>query len=61
MRFFLPHDLLMQPIRTIWTILEGDHQGTTPVEFGKIPISGWREEVVCSFPYSIQILTPGVE
>jgi len=47
----------------------GDHPGTIPVEFGKIPISGSREEVVCSFPNIIQcefetpgagsILTPG--
>ena len=26
----------MQPIRTIWTILVGDHPGTIPVEFGQI-------------------------
>jgi len=44
----------MQPIRTIWTISIGDHIGTIPVEFGKIPISGSREDVVCSFPYIIQ-------
>jgi len=51
----------MQPIRTIWTIFEGNHQGTIPFEFGKIPISGSREEVVCSFPYVIRckIVTPG--
>jgi len=51
----------MQPIRTIWTTMVGDHQGTIPVEFGKIPISGSREEVDCSFPYIIQrkIVTPG--
>jgi len=50
----------MQPIRTIWTISVRDHPGTIPVEFGQIPISGSREEVVCSFPYIIQckILTP---
>jgi len=29
----------MQPIETIWTILQGDHPGTIPVEFGQIPIS----------------------
>jgi len=52
--YFWPCDLLMQPIRTIWTILEGDHAGTIPVKFGKIPISGSKDEVVCSFPYIIQ-------
>jgi len=40
--YFWPRDLLMQPIRTIWTILVGDHPGTIPVEFGHIPISGSR-------------------
>jgi len=30
----------MQPIRTIWTILVGDHAVTIPVKFGQIPISG---------------------
>jgi len=50
----------MQPIRTIWTISVGGITGTIPVEFGKIPISGSREKVVCSFPYIIQckIVTP---
>jgi len=50
----------MQLIRTIWTEVE-DHPGTIPVEFGQIPISGSREEVVWSFPYIIQckIVTPG--
>jgi len=43
---FLPHDLVMQPIRTIYTILVGDHLWTIPVEFGQIPISGSRKEVV---------------
>jgi len=40
--------------------LVADHQGTIPVEFGKIPISSSREEVVCSFPHIIQckIVTP---
>jgi len=66
---FWPHDLLMQLIRAIWTISVRDHPETIPVKFGKIPISGSREEVVCSFPYIIQckivtpragsILTPG--
>jgi len=36
----------MQPIRTIWKILVGDHPGIIPAEFGQIPISGSREEVV---------------
>jgi len=36
----------MQPIRTIWTILVGDHPGTIPVQFGQILISGSREDVV---------------
>jgi len=51
----------MQPIKTIWTILVGDHPGTIPVEFGQIPISGSREDVVWTFPYIIQceIVTPG--
>jgi len=35
-----PLDLLMQPIRTIWTILVGDHPGIIPVELGQIPIPG---------------------
>jgi len=52
--FFWPRDLLMQPIKTIWIISVGDHQGTIPVEFGKILISGSREEAVCSFPYIIK-------
>jgi len=53
----------MQPIKTIWTILVGDHPGTIPVQFGQIPISGSREEVVWTFPYIIQckILTPGAD
>jgi len=52
----------MQPIRTIWTILEGDHPGTIPVEFGQITISGSREDVVWTFSYIIlcKIVTPGV-
>jgi len=50
----------MQPIKTIWTISVGDHPGTIPVKFGQIPISGLREEVVCSFRYIIEckIVTP---
>jgi len=51
----------MQSIRTISTILVGDHPGTIPVEFGQITISGSREDVVGTFPYIIQckIVTPG--
>ena len=51
----------MQAIRTIYTILVEDHPETIPVEFGQIPISGSREEVIWSFPYIIQckIVTPG--
>jgi len=45
---FWPRDLLMQLIRTIWTILVEAYPGTIPIEFG-IPISGSREEVICSF------------
>jgi len=41
-----PRDLLMQTIRTIWTILVGDHTGTIPVQFDQIPISGSREDVI---------------
>ena len=58
---FWPRDLLMQPIKTIWTILVGDHPGTIPVEFGQITISGSKEDVRWTFPYIIQckIVTPG--
>jgi len=51
----------MQPIRTIWTILVGDHPGTIPVKFSLITISGSREDVVLTFPYIIQskFVTPG--
>jgi len=39
----------------------GDHQGTIPVEFGQVSISGSKKEVVRRFPYIIQceIVTPG--
>jgi len=59
--YFWARDILMQPIRTIWTISVPDHPGSIPVEFGQIPISGSREEVDCSFPYITQckIVTPG--
>ena len=52
----------MQPIRTIRIILVGDHPGIIPAEFGQIPISDSREEVVWIFPYIIQskIVTPGL-
>jgi len=58
--YFWPRDLLMQPIRTIWTILVEDNSGTIPVEFGQIPISGSKKEIVWKFPYIIQckIVTP---
>jgi len=51
----------MQPIRTIWIILVGDHPRIIPAEFGQIPISELREEVVWNFPYIIKckIVTPG--
>ena len=51
----------MQPTRTIWTILVGHHPGTIHVELGQIPISSSREDVVWTFPYTIQrkIVTPG--
>jgi len=59
----------MQPIRTTWLILVGEHPGTIPVEFGQITISGSREDIVWTFPSIIQckivttgaglILTPG--
>jgi len=50
----------MQPIRTIWIILVGDHLGIIPSEFGQIPIGGSKKEVVKSFPFIIQckIVTP---
>jgi len=59
--FLWPRDLLIQPIRTIWTTLVGDHPGTLPVEFGQITISGLREDVVWTFPNIIQckIVPPG--
>jgi len=51
----------MQPIITIWKTLVGDHPGIIPAEFGQIPISGSREEVVWTFTLIIQgkIVTPG--
>ena len=47
--------------RSDFNILVGDHLGAIPVEFGQIPISGSREEVVLKFSYIIQckIATPG--
>jgi len=58
--YFWPSDLLMQPIWTIWNILVEDYPGTIPVEFGQMPISSSRQEVVWTFPYLIQckIMTP---
>jgi len=59
----------MQPIKTIWTIFEGDHPGTIPVEFDQIITSDSREDAVWTLPYIVQckivipgagsILTPG--
>jgi len=59
--YFWPRDLHMQPIITIWTVVVGDHPDTISVEFGEIPISGSREDVIWTFPYIIQcaIVTPG--
>jgi len=37
--YFWFHDILMQPIRTIWTILADDYPGTIHVEFGQIPLA----------------------
>ena len=36
----------MQPTKTIWTILAGDHPGIIPVKFGENPMSGFRGEDV---------------
>jgi len=36
----------MQPTRTIWTTLVGDHPGIIPVKFGQDPMSGFRGEDV---------------
>jgi len=44
--YFWPRDLLMQPIRTIWTTLVGDYPGIIPVKFGPNPMSGFRGEDV---------------
>jgi len=41
----------MPPIITIRIILVEDHPGIIPAEFGQIPISDLREEVIRSFPY----------
>jgi len=51
---FWPCDLLMQPIRTVWTIYVADYPGIIPVEFGQILINGSKIEVVWRFPYIIQ-------
>ena len=37
-RCIFTRDLLMQPVKTIWTILVEDHTGTIPVQF-KFPLS----------------------
>jgi len=59
--YFLPRDLHMQPFITIWTVVVGDHPDTIPVEFGKIPISGSREDVIWTFPYkfNVKLWPPG--
>ena len=44
----------MQAIRTFWKFSIWDHTGIIPVEFSQIPISGFREEVIHSYPYIIQ-------
>jgi len=49
--YLWPRDILMQSIITVLTTLVGDPQGIISVEFGQIPISGLRKEVVWSFPY----------
>jgi len=36
----------MQPSRTIWTTLVGDHPGLIPLKFGQNPVSGFRGEDV---------------
>jgi len=50
--FLWPRDILMQPIKTIWTILVGD----LPFEFGQIPISvqeKWFEVFLIIFYNSV--------
>jgi len=42
---FWPHDLHMQPIKTVWTILVWNHSGIIPVKFGKKPKSGFKQDV----------------
>jgi len=44
--YFWPRDLHMQPIKTIWTTLVGDHPGAIPVKFGQNQMSGFRGEDV---------------
>ena len=39
----------MQPIKTISTILVGDHPGIIPIKFGEIRINSSREKVVKIF------------
>jgi len=36
----------MQPTRTIWKTVVGDHPGIIPVKFGQNPMSGFREDDV---------------
>ena len=58
---YLPRDLLMQLIEAVWTTLIGDQPGIILEKFGQIHISGYREDVVWSFPYINQskIVPPG--
>jgi len=44
--YFWPRDLHMQPIRTIWTILVGDHSVIIPVKFG-IKSNEWFQRIIC--------------
>jgi len=43
---FWIHDLLMQPITTVWTALVGDHLRIMPVNFGQNPMSDFRDVYV---------------
>ena len=44
--FFNPMTYLFNQSEPFWIILVEDHPGIIPAEFGQIPISGSREEVV---------------
>jgi len=47
--YFWTRDLLMQPIKTIWTILVEDYPGTIPVDFGQITISRFKRRCCLNF------------